>query len=134
MRRASAHCRGTLSALPLGSAAFQVCKVEAVSALSFSGSCLAPSASMPGRPSNISRNHPLAPILEQSEIIKFSETGYCTAVQYDKDRVTMAFAFGSGVLQKLPEEQGLGVLVNDGYWAQMNYGARSASCAALTVR
>ena len=26
-----------------------------------------------------------------------TETGYCTAAQYDKDRVTMAFAFGSGV-------------------------------------
>ena len=63
-----------------------------------------------------------------------NETGYCTAAQYDKDRVTMAFAFGSGVLQKLPEEQGFGVLVNDAYWARMNYRAkvgfmRSLDCA-----
>ena len=36
----------------------------------------------------------------------------------------MAFAFGSGVLQNLPEEQGFGVLVNDAYWARMNYRAR----------
>jgi len=27
----------------------------------------------------------------------------------------MAFAFGSGVLQNLPEEQGFGVFVNDAY-------------------
>jgi len=53
-----------------------------------------------------------------------TETGYCTAARYDKDRVTMAFAFGSGVLQNLPEEQGFGVLVNDAYWARMNYRAR----------
>ena len=46
----------------------------------------------------------------------------------------MAFAFGSGVLQKLPEERGFGVLVNAAYWARMNYRARVASCAALTVR
>lgn len=63
-----------------------------------------------------------------------TETGYCTAAQYDKDRVTMAFAFGSGVLQNLPEEQGFGVLVNDAYWARMNYRAkvdfmRSLDCA-----
>ena len=62
------------------------------------------------------------------------ETSYCTTAQYDKDRVTMAFAFGSGVLQKLPEGQGFGVLVNDAYWARMNYRAkvgfmRSLDCA-----
>jgi hypothetical protein len=62
------------------------------------------------------------------------ETGYCTNAQYDKDRVTMAFAFGSGVLQNLPEGEGFGVLVNDAYWARMNYTAkvgfmRSLDCA-----
>ena len=46
----------------------------------------------------------------------------------------MAFAFGSGVLQNLPEEQGFGVLINDAYWARMNYRAkvgflRSLDCA-----
>lgn len=62
------------------------------------------------------------------------ETGYCTDVQHEKDRVTMAFAFGSGVLQKLSEAQDLAVSVNDGYWARMNYRAklsfmRSLECA-----
>jgi len=36
----------------------------------------------------------------------------------------MAFAFGSGVLRNLPEGQGSGVLVNDAYWARMNYRAK----------
>lgn len=62
------------------------------------------------------------------------ETGYCTDAQHEKDRVTMAFAFGSGVLQKLPDEEGLGVSVNEGYWARMNYRSkvsfmRSLECA-----
>ena len=62
------------------------------------------------------------------------DTGYCTNVQHEKDRVTMAFAFGSGVLQKLPDGEGLGVSVNDGYWARMNYRTkvgfmRSLECA-----
>jgi hypothetical protein len=62
------------------------------------------------------------------------EAGYCTNSQHEKDRVTMAFAFGSGVLQKLPDEQGLGVSVNEAYWAQLNYRSkvglmRSLECA-----
>lgn len=62
------------------------------------------------------------------------ETGYCTNAQHEKDRVTMAFTFGSGVLQNLPEGQGVGMLVNDAYWARMNYRAkihfmRSLECA-----
>ena len=62
------------------------------------------------------------------------ETGYCTNAQHEKDRVTMAFAFGSGVLQNLPEGRAVGVLVNDAYWARMNYRAkvgfmRSLECA-----
>jgi hypothetical protein len=62
------------------------------------------------------------------------ETGYCTNAQHEKDRVTMAFAFGSGVLQKLPDDEGLGVSVNEGYWARMNYRSkvgfmRSLECA-----
>ena len=62
------------------------------------------------------------------------ETEYCTNAQYEKDRVTMAFAFGSGVLQNLPQGQGVGVLVDDAYWARMNYRAkvsfmRSLECA-----
>jgi len=36
----------------------------------------------------------------------------------------MAFAFGSGVLQKLPDTEGFGVSVNDNYWARMNYRAK----------
>ena len=43
----------------------------------------------------------------------------------------MAFAFGSGVLQNLPEEQGLGVLVNDAYWARMNYRAKVGFMGSL---
>jgi hypothetical protein len=62
------------------------------------------------------------------------ETGYCTSAQHEKDRVTMAFAFGSGVLQKLPDEEGLGVSVDDAFWARMNYRSkvgfmRSLDCA-----
>ena len=46
----------------------------------------------------------------------------------------MAFAFGSGVLQNLPDGEGFGVSVNEGYWARMNYRAkvgfmRSLECA-----
>jgi hypothetical protein len=52
------------------------------------------------------------------------ESGYCTSAQHEKDRVTMAFAFGSGVLQKLPDEEGLNVSVNEGYWARMDYRSR----------
>jgi hypothetical protein len=73
----------------------------------------------------------------ESEAITASptdETGYCTNAQHEKDRVTMAFAFGSGVLRKLPDEEGLGVSVNEGYWARMNYRSkvdfmRSLECA-----
>jgi hypothetical protein len=62
------------------------------------------------------------------------ETGYCTNVQHEKDRVTMAFAFGSGILQKLPDEEGLGVSVDEAYWAQLKYRSkvglmRSLECA-----
>jgi len=62
------------------------------------------------------------------------ETGYCTNAQHEKDRVTMAFAFGSGVLQKLPDGEGFGVSVNEGYWARTNYRTkvgfmRSLECA-----
>ena len=64
------------------------------------------------------------PQLKLSVSASRTKTGYCTATQYDKDRVTVAFAFGSGVLENLPEEQGFGVLVNDAYWARMNYRAR----------
>lgn len=53
-----------------------------------------------------------------------AETGPCTNAQHEKDRVTMAFAFGSGVLQNLPDGEGFGVFVNEGYWARMNYRAR----------
>ena len=74
--------------------------------------------------------------IESKSIIAspINETGYCTKAQHEKDRVTMAFAFGSGVLQKLPVEEGLGVSVNEGYWAQMNYHSkvgfmRSLECA-----
>jgi hypothetical protein len=73
----------------------------------------------------------------ESEAIRASptdETSYCTNAQHEKDRVTMAFAFGSGVLQKLPDEEGLGVSVNEGYWARMSYRSkvgfmRSLECA-----
>ena len=76
-------------------------------------------------------------IRTESETITASPadaTGYCTNVQHEKDRVTMAFAFGSGVLQKLPNEEGLGVSVNEGYWARMSYRSkigfmRSLECA-----
>jgi hypothetical protein len=62
------------------------------------------------------------------------DAGYCTKAQHEKDRVTMAFTFGSGVLQNLPEGQGFGVLINDNYWAKLNYRAkvgfmRSLDCA-----
>jgi hypothetical protein len=62
------------------------------------------------------------------------DAGYCTNAQHEKDRVIMAFAFGSGALQNIPKQQGLGVLVNDTFWAGMNYRAkvsfmRSLDCA-----
>lgn len=62
------------------------------------------------------------------------DTSYCTNAQQEKDRATMAFAFGSGVLQNRPDEESLGVSVNEDYWAQMNYRTkvdfmRSLECA-----
>ena len=62
------------------------------------------------------------------------DTGYCTNAQHEKDRATMAFAFGSGVLQNRPDGESLGVSVNEDYWAQMNYRTkvgfmRSLECA-----
>lgn len=63
-----------------------------------------------------------------------AETGYCTKVQHENDRVTMAFAFASGLLQNVPEGLGPSVRVDDAYWARMNYRAkvgfmRSLECA-----
>ena len=65
-----------------------------------------------------------------------AETGYCTKVQHENDRVTMAFAFASGLLQNVPEGLGPGVRVDDAYWTRMNYRAkvgfmRSLECAIV---
>jgi hypothetical protein len=62
------------------------------------------------------------------------ETGYCTKAQHEDDRVTMAFAFASGLLQNVPKSLGPSVRVDDAYWARMNYRAkvgfmRSLECA-----
>lgn len=66
-----------------------------------------------------------------SKTSQTDDVGYCTNAQQEKDRVTMAFAFGSGVLQNLPKAQGLGVRINDAYWAGMNYRTKVAFVRSL---
>jgi len=72
--------------------------------------------------------------LHTSRASPTDDAGYCTNAQHEKDRVTVAFAFGSGVLQNAPTARGLGVRVNDAYWAGMSYRTkvafmRSVECA-----
>ena len=53
-----------------------------------------------------------------------SENAYCTHARYDEDKAGMSQAFGMGVLKVKPPDQGLGLLVNDVFWQQMDFAER----------
>jgi hypothetical protein len=61
----------------------------------------------------------------------------CTAPEYDRARSRIQLLFGMGILQNLPDH-GLGVYVNDAYWARMTFPqkqnfAEELACAAAGV-
>ena len=99
LRRASAHCRGTLSALPLGSAAFQVCKAEEVRHCRHYP-LLAPLGPL-GVYAWSTFEHQSKPSVSASR----TEGGYRTAAEYDKDRVTMALPSGAASSRIFPRSK-----------------------------